>query len=298
MPGFCGIYRRSGPIETDFNTQIGITPTTEKELQLTQCYIRQYIIPKFEADKLFYNNKDIFYCTDGVVFNAADFYPTYNSTTLSDLLPKMYEKEGIQHIAKLRGVFSGMIIDKNENKIHIFTDHLGSKRLFYYYNPNTKDFFFASDLKIVVTLMKKYGYTTQLSEDGAYCLLTFGYMLRDITLCNEVHHLEPGTILTISLNTGDIEKKRYYELKSTPYIEDSEENIIQELDKRFCQAIKREYDKDNEYGYRHIVTLSGGLDSRMTLVKGVMLGYKNIRTLTFSRVVIWINLSHRISQLI
>ena len=281
MAGFCGIYRHEKPIDSDFSVQTGITPTKEKEFSTTNTYIRQYIIPKFENDKLFINSDSLLYCTDGVVFNASEFHKK-NPDSLSSLLPEMYKSEGKSHINKLRGVFSGVIIDKLKKELHLFTDHLGSKRLFYYYNHGTKDFFFASDLKIVTTLMQKYGYTTQLSEEGAYCLLTFGFMLGDKTLCSGIHHLDPGTILTLSLETGNIHKEKYYELTSTPYIEDTEENIIKEIDKRFCKAIQREYNKDLEYGYQHVVTLSGGLDSRMTLVKGVMEGYKNIRTLTFS----------------
>ena len=282
MPGFCGIYRHCKPIDSDFSVQTGLTPTKEKEFSSSNIYIRQYIIPKFENDKIFIDSPSLFYCTDGVIFNASEITDDCTVSTISSILPKMYKAEGTTHINKLRGVFSGVIVDKIKNELHLFTDHLGSKRLFYYYNSDTKDFFFASDLKIVTTLMQKYGYNTQLSEDGAYCLLTFGFMLGDRTLCSDVHHLEPGTILTISLDTGKIQKERYYELKSTPYVQDTEENIIKEIDKRFCKAIQREYNKDLEYGYQHAVTLSGGLDSRMTLVKGVMEGYKNIRTLTFS----------------
>lgn len=282
MPGFCGIYRHDKPIDSDFDVQIGITPTKEKEYVSPNVYVRQYIIPKFEDDKLFTDSDTCLYCTDGVIFNASELQGDSPVSPLSSFLPDMYKSEGTAHINKLRGVFSGVIIDKVKRELHLFTEHLGSKRLFYYYNPDTKDFFFASDLKIVTSLMQKYGYETILSEEGAYCLLTFGFMLGDTTLCSDVHHLEPGTVLTLSLDTGNIHKEKYYELKSTPYIEDTEENIIKEIDKRFCKAIQREYNKDLEYGYQHAVTLSGGLDSRMTLVKGVMEGYKNIRTLTFS----------------
>ena len=283
MPGFCGYYRRDNTlIDTDINVQIGLTTTKEREIFLPKTYIKQYIIPKFENDKLFCDTDDVFYSTDGLILNSKELYNEYDVSVLSKLLPLMYKHDGINHINKLRGVFSGIIYDKVTQKIHLFTDHLGQKRLFYYWNSDTKDFIFASDLRIVTKIMQEFEYETILSEDGAYCLLTFGFMLGNKTLCTNVHHLEPGTILTLSLDTGEIQKNRYYELKSTPYIDDTEENIINELDKRFCKAIQREYDKDLEYGYNHVVTLSGGLDSRMTYVKGVMLGYNNIKTLTFS----------------
>ena len=52
MPGFCGIYRHGKPIDADFDVQTGLAPTKEKEYTSSDVYIRQYIIPKFENDKL------------------------------------------------------------------------------------------------------------------------------------------------------------------------------------------------------------------------------------------------------
>lgn len=73
-------------------------------------------------------------------------------------------------------------------------------------------------------------------------------------------------------------------MTSTSYIEDTENNIIKEIDTRFCKAIQREYNKDLEYASQHPVTLSSGLNSCMILVKGMMECYKNIRILHFLKV--------------
>jgi asparagine synthase (glutamine-hydrolysing) len=108
-------------------------------------------------------------------------------------------------------------------------------------------------------------------------------MLKDYTLCENVKKLSPGSILTLDVEEGIISIEQYYQLKNTPYIEDTEENIINELDRRFSNAIKKEYDKDLEYGYKHVATLSGGLDSRTNILKGKMLGYKNILAISFSQ---------------
>ena len=146
MPGFCGIYRHGKPIDSDFDVQTGLTPTKEKEYISSDVYIRQYIIPKFENDKLFVDSDTCFYCTDGVIFNASEFQEYTTTTDLSSLLPEMYHVEGTAHINKLRGVFSGVIVDKVKKELHLFTEHLGSKRLFYYYNPDAKKKSFVSGL--------------------------------------------------------------------------------------------------------------------------------------------------------
>lgn len=41
-------------------------------------------------------------------------------------------------------------------------------------------------------------------------------------------------------------------------------DLIDMLDEKFRAVVKLEFDKDIEYGYKYLVDLSGGLDSRMT----------------------------------
>jgi asparagine synthase (glutamine-hydrolysing) len=81
---------------------------------------------------------------------------------------------------------------------------------------------------------------------------------------------------------GEIEIKEYYRFSSVPYIEDAEDEITKELDRRFREAIRLEYDKDAEGAYSHLATLSGGLDSRTNVAYAKKTGYDNITCFTFS----------------
>ena len=47
--------------------------------------------------------------------------------------------------------------------------------------------------------------------------------------------------------------------------------------------MKLKFEFDKKYGYKHLVTLSGGLDSRTLLFYAYKLGYKNITIFTFSQ---------------
>jgi asparagine synthase (glutamine-hydrolysing) len=49
------------------------------------------------------------------------------------------------------------------------------------------------------------------------------------------------------------------------------------------EAIKLEYEKDLEYNYSHIATLSGGMDSRMNVMNAKKLGYSDILCVCFSQ---------------
>jgi asparagine synthase (glutamine-hydrolysing) len=184
-------------------------------------------------------------------------------------------------VKDLRGNFSGFIYDSENNKLTIFTDHLASKPIYYFYDEKSNTLIFSSELKVVVQGMKELGFEPCLDVSASYCLLTFGYMLGDLTLIKEVKKLSPGNVLIYE--NGKIEFKQYYKLSSTPYIEDSEEGIIKELDRRFKKAVQLEYEKDLEYGYSHITTMSGGLDCRTNVAYANKLNFKDITCFTFSQ---------------
>ena len=62
-----------------------------------------------------------------------------------------------------------------------------------------------------------------------------------------------------------------------------EDQIIEMLDIKFREAIRLQFEKDREYSYKHLVTLSGGLDSRMTSWVAHKMGYVDQLNLTFSQ---------------
>jgi asparagine synthase (glutamine-hydrolysing) len=100
-------------------------------------------------------------------------------------------------------------------------------------------------------------------------------------LVKEIKKIPPGSILTYS--NGKIEINQYYKISSTPEIVDTEEIIIKKMDSLFSEAIKLEYEKDLEYNYSHVATLSGGLDSRMNVMNAKKSGYSDLLCLCFSQ---------------
>ena len=112
-------------------------------------------------------------------------------------------------------------------------------------------------------------------------LLTYGYMLEDFTLCEKIKRLKPGNYIIF-------EKKKFSQISffdlPAQYNESiSEEEAIDEIDRLFRKAIEFQFSKDSEYGYKHLVGLSGGLDSRMTSWVANQIGYNNQLNYTFSQ---------------
>jgi len=283
MPGFMGIVSDKiyGFCENfDLSFPV-LTPREEETKRFKNAWFKRSIIDKFIDDKVFGEDREVFICSDGLMLNARELKNKYSCENNFHLLKRLYKNSPSSFPSELRGDFDGVIYDKNLDSWTLYTNHIGSKWVFYYFDKEAKCFIFGTELKMVVAGMRALGIEPELCEEGAYFLLTFGYMLGDYTLIEGVKKLSPGSTLT--LKNWELESKEYYRLRNTPYIEDSEEKIIKTLDELFRDAIKAEYDKDLEYGYRHIATLSGGLDSRMNVCYARKLGYKDILNITFSQ---------------
>jgi len=283
MPGFFGFIGEDNLFDLN-NLNLPsetYTPVVCDEKKGPNYYFKRYVIPKFLDDKVFGENITAIIGTDGILLNSQQLKKKYGLNTNFDLIEKIYSDHGVKGIYEIKGNYSGFIHHKKSQILHIFTDHIGSKPIFYYYDETRKFLIFGSELKNVVTIMRKLGCRPTLSETGAYCLLTFGFMIGDNSLVNEVKKLPPGTSLTYS--DGQIEIVQHYKFSCLPEISDSEENIIKKLNSLFLEAIKLEYDKDLEYNYSHIATLSGGLDSRMNVMNAKKSGYIDILCLCFSQ---------------
>lgn len=87
----------------------------------------------------------------------------------------------------------------------------------------------------------------------------------------------------IKIENNKFEIKTYYELDNTPNYNQTEDEIIDNINELFRNAVKLEFEKDKEYRYKHIVALSGGLDSRMTTWVAHDMGYTDQLNYTFSQ---------------
>lgn len=101
------------------------------------------------------------------------------------------------------------------------------------------------------------------------------------TLCREIRKIHPGSYITIEQET--IEEHSYYYLNNKQDKLLSEQEIINKTDELFRKAVQRQFDKDIEYGYKHLCALSGGLDARMTTFVADELGFNNQLNFTFSQ---------------
>ncbi|MBR1368266.1 hypothetical protein RJ53_01645 [Methanocalculus chunghsingensis] len=238
-------------------------------------------LDKFSNDKTFSKKEGKLICVDGITFNLQDLLHKYNAQSYGDLINLMEKKYGWQFVNQLRGNFSGYIHNEKENTLLLFTDHIASKPVYYSFDNASGTLLFGSEIAPIIYGMRYLGLPLTIDQDGAYSLLSLGYMLENTTLFQEIHKLPPGNVL--NFKNGTISLMEYYRIKSTPYIDEDDDTILAELDRRFSEAIRMEYRKDQEYNYLHIATLSGGLDSRTNVGYAKKLGFDPILCFCFSQ---------------
>ena len=179
MPGFLGIVNNHN-IDYDTFDEIPYKfyrPVICDEKKGQQYYFKRFVIPKFLNDKVFDENVRSFICTDGVLLNLQELKEKYHVDTNFALLDHIYSHNGITGISEIKGDFSGAILDKNTNIWYIFTNHIGSKNIFYYFDEEHKELIFSSELKMMVSIMREKGYPLNLSEVRS--ILSFNLWLHD-----------------------------------------------------------------------------------------------------------------------
>lgn len=241
--------------------------------------IQQSTHNKFPKDTILDENENYIIVTDGVLLNLSELLTKYNKKNCFDLIVFLHKTDGPELTKLLRGDFSGLIYNKETKTCITFTNHTGSKRIFHYHQDGY--FIVCTDLSKLSSLLHELKLTVHLNQTAAYLLLTCGFMLEQHTLIENVKRLMPGSY--ILYNNKNVTITNYYHLTSVVESNDTKSDIIKNMDELFSKAIKYEFEKDLANGYKHAVTLSGGLDSRMTVMMAHKLGYTEQLNFTFSQ---------------
>lgn len=235
---------------------------------------------KYRNDKIFDQDEKYAYVLEGVLLNKKELFEKYHVDSTKLLLREMYKLLGDKFCTEFRGSFSGGIYEKDKDKWVLFTDQIGTKPLYYYVNESG-GFVCGTQLNYVTDAMKINGISRNADEHGLSCLLTYGYFLDESTGVKEVKRLYPGDYFVwegARLCIGN-----YYLLSSEKLVMPSEQDYVEMLDKAFVSAVKRLIEKDEEYGYRSVIDISGGVDSRMIAYTAKRLGCHDAIMICYSQ---------------
>ncbi|WP_317912524.1 hypothetical protein [Carnobacterium maltaromaticum] len=271
---------------SDFVSQDNQFINEETEINTHGLYghFFRHITKKFEKEKVFFQNSKVAYIMDGIILNKNKLNKEYHlnqNEGIVSLLERMRKTVPGAFFNEFRGSFCGVVLDKEQSIFTLYTNHIGDKEVFYHLDKKSNTLYFSTDFENLINLVHVHnGVKFKLNLNAAYSLLTHGHTLCNETLFEEVYRLTPGHYINYSAD--NFEKKQYFSLKNNP-IQISEEEALKKIDTYFRSAVEMAFEKDLEYGYKHLVALSGGLDSRMTAWVASEMGYTNMLNYTFSQ---------------
>lgn len=191
---------------------------------------------------------------------------TFATHTDTEVLLRLYEKEGYAMLAKLRGMFAFAIWDERQNRCFLARDPLGIKPL--YYTQRNCRFAFASEMRP----LQQAGLTGSAIDPGALMqYFKTGSVAEPQTLLADVHCLEAGHFLL--WETGRLIKRCYWQIEFHP----EEMNVAQaasEVRSALLETTRAHFVSDVPVG----IFLSGGIDSTAIAALSKVVGQSDIST--------------------
>ena len=222
---------------------------------------------KFLNDKLFFQDEKAAVVLEGAILNKKALCQGRPWATVAE---ENLLNNATESINALRGAFSGAFCNKQTGEWTVFTNHTGYGMVYYYFDGTL--FIASSDYNEIVDILRDRNIPLVPNETAALDILTFGFMTTDNTLIQGIKRVQAGHCLIY--NGSDIRIKQYHAFRITDQNHgQTEEEMIETLDRLFTDAVRMQFEKDREYGYKHLCTISGGLDSRLVTWVACELGY-------------------------
>ena len=185
------------------------------------------------------------------------------------------QERGLDFLRNVDGIFSGVLYDTENERVHLFSDRYGLRHLYLLKTQN--GLAWASEVK---ALLHMPGFVPQIDTTAMQDFLNYGHFLGNHTWIQEIRLLSPGTILSWDLRTFSLQERLYWTWAdiSNQKVSGSTTEILEELGRLFVRAVRRRVRANERVG----VTLSGGLDSRALLAAIPEIEHP-IHTVTFGK---------------
>lgn len=200
----------------------------------------------------------------------------FHSTCDTEVILNLYLEYGIGCLSMLNGMFGLAIADLRQERMILARDRMGKKPLYYYIDPHTRTFVFASELKPIMAFPE---FHKEIRTE-----LISGYLVNKCfdspnTVFRYTYKVQPGECVIWDRN--DIQKYFYWDLLET-YQEQSAGEIIdynvakEGLVNLLLDSVEKRMISDVPLG----TFLSGGIDSTVITALAQRISAEPIRTYT------------------
>ena len=193
----------------------------------------------------------------------------------TEVLLRLYEREGIGFVSKLNGMFAIAIDDARQDAMYLVRDRIGVKPL--YLLDDGQQVLFASEIKAIMPVAQARRAQSAIDLVAIHHYLTFNYIPAPWTIYEGIKHVMPGTWMKFTRKPGamGVETQRWWSLadqREQDYsFGDWSEQFMAILD----DATRIRLRADVPFG----AFLSGGVDS--STIVGLMARHVNRPVKTF-----------------
>lgn len=175
----------------------------------------------------------------------------------AELLLHGYQSAGPKFFRGLNGAFTAAIWDGRQRRLILVNDRFGMTGLYYAQLPGR--LLFASEIK---ALLVDAELSRKTNPRGIAQFFSFGQLLGEDTLLEEVRLLPAAGVLTYAVDEDRISLERYWRPEvGTRAGSGNSERLLDEIDEAFGRAVDRRTRGSEWLG----LSLSGGLDARTIL---------------------------------
>ena len=205
-----------------------------------------------------HEDENVVAAVDGDMYDAATHSQGRSSSMKSPHAGSVvahFEENTTAFPEAMDGVFSLFLWDRRRKTLHISTDPMGHKLVYYYHDAKRKLLVFSTELKAILS---HPSVLRQLDETVLPVYLSHGYPAAPFTLAKGVRKLRPAECISFAL-TG-AKTKRFW----SPTLETGPEDFdywLQRTRDELVQAVRRTVGDAERVG----VYLSGGVDSSVML---------------------------------
>ena len=172
---------------------------------------------------------------------------------LPGLLLHINEKQGIEGLCGLNGLYICVLWNKRSGKLQLISDRYGFRKMYYWQGRDK--FVFASEYKSICSLPD---FSKKIDEYAFANFMSFGYVLDDRTFFDQIKVLPPASIATFEKGSLNIERYWDYSFYSDGDRRLSEDDYIDTLAGKLTNAVNKRVREVSKL----VLPISGGLDSR------------------------------------
>ncbi|WP_330925626.1 asparagine synthase (glutamine-hydrolyzing) [Candidatus Sororendozoicomonas aggregata] len=201
-------------------------------------------------------DNNIIVVQNGEIFNhielaqalASDGYICHTHCD-TEVILRLYERDGIEGISKLNGMFAIAIYDRKLSALYLIRDRVGEKPLFF--SKKNGRIVFSSEIKSILAVIDK----TEINYQALNNFFAFNYVPPPLTLFEGVEHVMPGHWLKITEKA--MKSFCWWDISKVKVVHKAESQWIDDFTTILSDAVKIRLRADVPLG----AFLSGGVDS-------------------------------------